>query len=252
MSNALSGKVAIVTGGAVGIGREVALQLARAGADVALTWYSHQSDGESVVEEIEKMGRRALGYSLDATVSDQVQQTFDRVATELGQADFLINNSGGLLARQAIANMSDEHWHKVIAVNLDSAFYCSRAAARLLSDGGRIINISSLAGHNGGGNGSTAYATAKAAMFGFTRGLAKELADRGITVNAIAPGLILDTPFHETFTPEEAQKATIASIPMGRAGYPPDVASAAEWLCSESAGWITGEIININGGQYFA
>ena len=248
----LSGKVAFVTGGAIGIGREIALQLARSGADVALSWYSHEQEGEAVVAEIEKLGRRAVGFKLDATRSTDVIAAVDRIAKELGGLDFLVNNSGGLLARYDIGDMTDDHWHKVLAVNLDSAFYCSRAAIAHLRNNGRVINVASLAGHNGGGNGSTAYAASKAAMFAFTRGLAKELAPRGITVNALAPGLILDTPFHETFTPEESQKATIAGIPMGRAGYPPDVASAAQWLCSEGAGWITGEVVNINGGQYFA
>ncbi|HET7412927.1 MAG TPA: 3-oxoacyl-ACP reductase family protein [Pararhizobium sp.] len=252
MSDILSGKVALVTGGAIGIGREIARQFAEAGADVALTWYSHEAEGGAVVEEIESRGRRALGFRLDATISADVTAAVKRVADELGGLDIVVNNSGGLLARQPIAGMTDEHWHKVMAVNLDSTFYCSRAAAEHLRDGGRIINVASLAGHNGGGNGSTAYAASKAAMFGFTKGLAKELAPRGITVNALAPGLILDTPFHETFTPAEAQKASIAGIPMGRAGYPPDVASATLWLASEGAGWITGEIVNINGGQYFA
>lgn len=252
MSVDFSGKVAFVTGGAIGIGREIALQFARSGADVALSWHSHESEGRAAVAEIEKLGRRALGFPLDATKSADVTAAVDKVADTLGGLDFVVNNSGGLLARHMIAEMSDEHWHKVLAVNLDSMFYCCRAAARHLRENGRIINIASLAGHTGGGSGSTAYATSKAAMFGFTRGLAKEMAPRGITVNALAPGLILDTPFHETFTPKDAQEATIAAIPMGRAGFPPDVASAAEWLCTEGAGWITGEVININGGQYFA
>jgi 3-oxoacyl-[acyl-carrier protein] reductase len=251
MSASLSGKIAFVTGGAIGIGREIALELARSGANVAVTWFSHEQEGQTIVAEIERLGRRCLGFRLDATKSADVTAAVDRIATEFGGLDILVNNSGGLLARQEIAGMSDEHWHNVLAVNLDSTFYCCRAAAAHLRNNGRIINIASLAGHNGGGNGSAAYAAAKSAMFGLTRGLAKELARRGITVNALAPGLILDTPFHENFTPKEAQNATIAGIPMGRAGYPPDVASAALWLCSEGASWITGEIININGGQYF-
>jgi 3-oxoacyl-[acyl-carrier protein] reductase len=251
MSASLSGKIAFVTGGAIGIGREIALELARSGANVAVTWFSHEQEGQTIVAEIERLGRRCLGFRLDATKSADVTAAVDRIATEFGGLDILVNNSGGLLARQEIAGMSDEHWHNVLAVNLDSTFYCCRAAAAHLRNNGRIINIASLAGHNGGGNGSAAYAASKSAMFGLTRGLAKELARRGITVNALAPGLILDTPFHENFTPKEAQNATIAGIPMGRAGYPPDVASAALWLCSEGASWITGEIININGGQYF-
>ena len=251
MSASLSGKIAFVTGGAIGIGREIALELARSGANVAVTWFSHEQEGQTIVAEIERLGRRCLGFRLDATKSADVTAAIDHIATEFGGLDILVNNSGGLLARQEIAGMSDEHWHNVLAVNLDSTFYCCRAAAAHLRNNGRIIHIASLAGHNGGGNGSAAYAASKSAMFGLTRGLAKELARRGITVNALAPGLILDTPFHENFTPKEAQNATIAGIPMGRAGYPPDVASAALWLCSEGASWITGEIININGGQYF-
>lgn len=251
MSVELSGKAAFVTGGAIGIGREIALELARSGADVAVTWYTHEEEGQALLAEIKKLGRHCFGFRLDATKSTDVTAALDRIAEELGGLDILVNNSGGLLARQEIAGMSDKLWRDVLAINLDSTFYCCRAAASHLRDNGRIINIASLAGHNGGGNGSTAYATSKSAIFGFTRGLAKELARRGITVNALAPGLILDTPFHETFTPHETQKTTIAGIPMGRAGYPADVASAALWLCSPGAAWITGEIINVNGGQYF-
>jgi 3-oxoacyl-[acyl-carrier protein] reductase len=251
MSDELSGKVALVTGGAIGIGREIALQLARDGADVAITWHSHADEGLAVVGEIEKLGRRSRGSALDATSAAAVTKAVTDLVAALGGIDILVNNSGGLLARQEIGTMSDEHWHKVIALNLDSAFYCSRAAGSAMRNGGRIVSVSSLAAHNGGSAGSVAYATAKAGMFGFTRGLAKELAPRGITVNAVAPGLILDTPFHETFTPKDAQTAAIAAIPMRRAGYPDDVASAVSWLCSGGAGWITGEIVNINGGQYF-
>lgn len=248
----LSGKVAFVTGGAIGIGREIALQLARSGADIVLSWYSHEDEGKAVVADVEQLGQRALGFKLDATQSANVTAAFNRIVAEFGGLDILVNNSGGLLERREIAEMTDTLWHKVLSLNLDSTFFCSRAAIPHLRANGRVINVASLAGHNGGGNGSTAYAASKAAMFAFTRGLAKELAPRGITVNALAPGFILDTPFHETFTPEASQKASIAGIPMGRAGYPPDVASAAEWLCSDNAGWITGEVVNINGGQYFA
>lgn len=251
MTDSLTGKKALVTGGAIGIGREIAIELADAGADVAVTWFNHEEEGRELVETIGQRGRRAAGRQLDATRSAAVAEAVDELVQTLGGLDILVNNSGGLLARQTIEGMSDEHWRRVIALNLDSTFYCCRAALPHLRKDGRVINVSSLAGHNGGGNGSTAYATAKAALFGFTRGFAKELASNGITVNAVAPGLILDTPFHETFTSPDAQERAIATIPMARPGYPPDVASAVIWLCSQGAGWITGEIININGGQYF-
>ena len=251
MTDDASRKVAFVTGGAIGIGRDIVQRLAAAGCDVAFTWHSHAEEGAELVKQVEALGRRAVGFALDVTVSDDVEKAVEDIVGRLGRLDILVNNAGGLLARQEIQTMSDAHWHKVVALNLDSMFYCSRAAARHMRDGGRIVSVSSLAAHNGGSAGSVAYATAKAGMFGFTRGLAKELAARAITVNAVAPGLILDTPFHETFTPKDAQATAINAIPMRRAGYPKDVSSAVEWLCSEGAGWITGEIININGGQYF-
>lgn len=251
MADDLKGKVALVTGGAIGIGREIALQLARDGSDVAISWHTHHEEGQAVVSEIQQLGRRAWGAALDVTSSNAVTHAVESIVAEMGGIDILVNNSGGLLARQEITTMSDEHWLNVIGLNLDSVFYCSRAVGKVMRDGGRIVSVSSLAAHNGGSAGSVAYAAAKSGMFGFSRGLAKELAPRGITVNTVAPGLILDTPFHETFTPKDAQTAAIAAIPMRRAGYPNDVGSAVSWLCSNGAGWITGEIININGGQYF-
>jgi 3-oxoacyl-[acyl-carrier protein] reductase len=147
--------------------------------------------------------------------------------------------------------MPDAHWQDVLAVNMSSAFYSSRAALAHLPEGGRIVNMSSSAAFNGGGAGCVAYATSKAAVIGFTRALAKEVAPRRITVNAVAPGLILDTPFHERFTPATVQDRIIGAIPLGRAGEPADVASAVRWLCSPGAAWITGEVVQINGGQHF-
>jgi 3-oxoacyl-[acyl-carrier protein] reductase len=140
----------------------------------------------------------------------------------------------------------------VIDVNLSSTLYCTRAALPYMHRGwGRIVNMSSLAARNGGGPGAAAYAAAKAGLLGLTRGLAKELAARGITVNAAAPGLILETPFHETFNTEEGRQATIATIPLGRGGVPNDVAGAVLFLVSDLADFITGEVTEINGGAWF-
>ena len=151
-----------------------------------------------------------------------------------------------------IAEMDDAHWHKVIDVNLSSAFYCCRAVLPYMHTGwGRIVNMSSLAGCNGGGPGAMAYSAAKAGLLGFTRGLAKELASRGITVNAVAPGLILETPFHDTFNTEEGKRATVATIPLRRGGVPDDVAGAVLFLVSDLASFITGETTEINGGVWF-
>jgi 3-oxoacyl-[acyl-carrier protein] reductase len=247
----LSGKAALVTGGAVGIGRGVALALARAGADVAVTYRSH--DGATVAAEIAALGRRSAAYALDATDSTAVDAVVDQAAAALGgPIAILVNNAGGLLGRLPIVDMSDEHWRQVIDVNLFSAFTCSRAVLRSMPDGGRIINISSVAGRNGGGKGAAAYGAAKAGMHGLTRGLAKEVGPRGITVNAVAPGLILDTPFHEEFTPQVEQQAAIEGTPLRRAGFPDDCAGAVLYLASDLGSFCTGSVIDLNGGTYFS
>ncbi len=247
----LTGKTALVTGGNTGLGRAIALALAEAGADVALTYFSHS--GEETADAIRALGRKALALRLDATDSVEVSRVMAEVAAALdGHIDILVNNAGHMVGRVPIAEMSDEHWRKVLDVNLSSAFYCCRAALPYMHTGwGRIVNMSSLAGRNGGGAGAVAYAAAKAGLLGFTRGLAKELAPRGITVNAVAPGLILETPFHDTFNTEEGKRATIATIPLKRGGVPDDVAGAVLFLASDLASFITGETTEINGGVWF-
>jgi 3-oxoacyl-[acyl-carrier protein] reductase len=246
----LTGKTALVTGAGVGIGRAVALALARAGADVALTFQTHSA--APVVEEIRKLEHRAYAFQLDVTKSGAVDQIVEEAANALGgHIDILVNNAGGLIATHPVATMEDSHWYRVMDVNLSSAFFCTRATLRYMGDGGRIICVSSQAARNGGAPGSIAYATAKAGLLGFVRGLAKELGGRRITVNGIAPGLILETPFHETFTPEERQQATIALTPLKRAGRPDDCAGAVLYLVSDLASFATGTVIDLNGGTYF-
>ena len=247
----LAGKTALVTGGNTGIGRAIALELARAGADVAITSFTNQSGETSA--EIQALGRRTAHLRLDATKSDEVNQVVAQAAEALGgRIDILVNNAGHLIARVHVAEMSDAHWHQVLDVNLSSAFYCSRAVLPFMNGGwGRIVNMSSLAGRNGGGPGAVAYGAAKAALFGLTRGLAKELAPQGINVTAVAPGLILGTPFHDTFSTEEGKRATIAGIPLKRGGTPEEVAGTVLYLVSDLAGFVTGEVIEINGGAWF-
>lgn len=169
-----------------------------------------------------------------------------------GHIDILMNNAGHLVGRFSIAEMSDEHWFKTINVNLTSTFFVTRAVLPFMNTGwGRIINMSSLAAHNGGGNGATAYASSKGAILSFTRGLCKEVADQGITVNAVAPGLILDTPFHETFNTDAGIQAGINATPLKRGGTPDDVANAVIYFATELGSFITGEVIEINGGMYY-
>lgn len=250
----LSGKTAVVTGGNIGIGRAASLALARCGAVVALTYFSHASEGEETVKEIEKMGGKAFAFQLDATNSEQVHKVIGDVAKSLGgHIDILINNAGHLVGRSTIAEMTDEHWFKTINVNLTSTFFCTRAVLPFMTTGwGRIVNMSSLAARNGGGNGATAYAASKGAIIAFTRGLCKEVADQGITVNAVAPGLILETPFHETFNTDAGIQGAINSTPLKRGGTPDDVANTMLYFASDLGSFITGEIAEINGGLYFA
>jgi 3-oxoacyl-[acyl-carrier protein] reductase len=250
----LSGRTAFVTGGNLGIGRGVACALAECGADVALTYYSHKEEGEETVKMIEDMGRKACCFQLDATDSSQVNQVVSQVAAALGgHIDILMNNAGHLVGRSTIAEMSDEHWHKVMNVNVTSTFYTTRAVLPFMNSGwGRIINMSSLAARNGGGDGAVAYAASKGAIIAYTRGLAKEVAAQGITVNAVAPGLILETPFHENFNTDAGIQGAINATPLKRGGTPADVAGAVIYFVSELGSFITGEITEINGGLYFA
>jgi 3-oxoacyl-[acyl-carrier protein] reductase len=248
----LSGKTALVTGGNVGIGRAIALALAESGADVAITYLSHA--GDETVRGIEALGRQALALRLDATHSAAVNDVVAQVAAHFGgRIDILVNNAGGLVQRAPILEMSDQVWRRVFDVNVTSAFYCARAVVPYMNAGwGRIVNNGSIAAHHGGSAGAVAYSAAKAAIHTFTRGLAKELAPRGITVNAVAPGFILETPFHPTFTSKAARQAAIAQTALKRGGVPADVAGAVLYLVSDLATYVTGEIIEVNGGLWFA
>ncbi len=161
------------------------------------------------------MVKRFMESTLDATDSAQVDTVMAEAAQKLGgKIDILINNAGGLLGRVLTSEMSDEHFHNVMDVNFSSTFYCTRAVLPYMPDGGRIVNLSSLAAHDGGGNGSVIYSASKAAVIGFTRGMAKELGSRQITVNALAPGFIANTTFHNTFTPKLCKKPLLARLPL--------------------------------------
>lgn len=240
----LSGKSAVVTGGNHGIGRALVQMLADCGAKVVSTHYS---------SEFKPFDNDAItGMQLDATDSSAVEATMKAAAEKMdGKIDILVNNAGGLLARVETSEMSDDHFHKVMDVNFSSTFYCTREALKFMPDGGRVINLSSLAAQDGGGGGSRIYAASKGAVISFTRGMAKELGPRRITVNAIAPGFIADTAFHNTFTPDSVQEMIVGKIPVGRGGHVDDVAAAGVYLASDWAGFISGEVLEINGGLYF-
>ena len=251
MQDALAGRRALVTGGAIGIGRSVALALARAGADVVVTHLAH--DATHVVAEIKELGRQSTAVQVDLRRSWDVDEAVASAAENLGGGiDILVNNVGGLVERRGVATMDDAHWHGVLDLNLSSAFYATRAAVKVMPDGGRIISVGAQAAHSGGGTGMVAYTTAKAALEGFSRALARELGPRAITVNVVAPGFVAGTPLHAAHTPEPAQRAAVASTPLARAGAVDDVAHAVLYLASPAAAFVTGTVLDVNGGAWFS
>jgi 3-oxoacyl-[acyl-carrier protein] reductase len=252
MKQLLENKTALITGGGIGIGREIALQFADAGAKIAVTYRTHEPDDQFVSQIEAASGAPLVAIALDATIEDEVKVALESINRDLGGIDILVNNIGGLVERSSIGDMTFALWRTVMATNLDSTFLTTHYSMPFIRDGGRIINVASLAGINGAHSGATAYASSKAAIFGFTRGLSKEVAPRGITVNALAPGFIEATPFHDTFTTAESKLLTLSTIPLQRAGVPSDVAGPALWLASELSAFVTGTTVNINGGQYFA
>lgn len=249
----LTGRRALVTGAGQGIGAAIALGLARAGADVIVHYANSAEGADNIVQQITAMGRKSLAVQGDLTESAEADRVVASAVDHLGGLDIVVNNAGHLVGRSTIAEMSDDHWAKVFAVNVSTAFFINRAAVPHLSKSaaGRVVMMASLAAENGGGAGSAAYAAAKAGIVGLCRGLAKELAPQGITVNALAPGFIGDTPFHDAFTPVSAQAGIVSGIPMGRAGTVEDVAGATVFLSSNLSSYITGQVIDINGGLNF-
>jgi 3-oxoacyl-[acyl-carrier protein] reductase len=249
----LEGHVALVTGAGAGIGRAIALELATRGASVALHYFRSRQGAEETADAIRSQGRGAMVVGGDLTHAALVREVVHKAADALGPINVLVNNAGDLVERRKLTEMSEDTWRKVFDLNVTSAFFCAQAVAPSMIEQrrGAIVNVSSLAAHNGGGQGAFAYAAAKAAVIGFTKGIAKELAPHGIRVNAVAPGLIGNTPFHARFTADEAFKAAERGIPLGRAGTPEDVALAVAFLASPEAAFLVGETLEINGGAWF-
>jgi 3-oxoacyl-[acyl-carrier protein] reductase len=250
----LTGRRALVTGAGHGIGAAVAEALAGAGADVVVHYGRSAGPAAEVVERIGALGRKATAVGADVTVTAEVDRLVDEAVGFLGGLDVLVCNAGHLVGRSPVAEMGDELYGAVVEVNLGATFRTVRAAIphlRAAGPGGRIVTMASLAAHNGGGPGAAVYAAAKAGIIGLTKGLAKELGPAGITVNALAPGFIGGTAFHDTFTPPAAQEAMVRGIAVGRGGTPPDVAAAVVWLCSDAAGFVTGTTTDIDGGAGF-
>jgi len=248
----LTGQRAIVTGASTGIGRATAIALAEAGADVAVHYGTSRKEAEETARKIESHRRRAVLVQGDFRDGTATGGAIEAAVKALGApVDILINNAGSMIARTPIAEMDGELWQEVIALNLSSVFFATKAALPHLGLGARIVNVSSIAARHGGGPGALAYAAAKGGVMTLTRGLAKELATRNIRVNAIAPGVI-DTPFHERYSTPELLETFKKGIPLGRLGTPDECADAVLYLVSPLASYITGQTIDINGGQWFA
>jgi len=244
----LAGKMAVVTGGARGIGKAIAERLAADGAAVVIADVSAQA-AEATTREFEAAGRTAMAHAMDVTDPEQAGALVEAVLGRFGRIDILVNNAG--ITRDGLAlRMKDEDWVQVLAVNLNGAFYCSRATLRPMlkqKQGGRIVNISSVVGSMGN-VGQANYVASKAGLVGLTKALAREVASRSITVNAVAPGFI-ETEMTAKL-PDAVRQAMRAQIPLERFGTPDDVAAVVGFLASEGAGYITGQVIHVNGGMW--
>ncbi len=242
----LENKTALVAGGGRDIGKACALQLAREGANVAITYFGSKEGADRIVDEIKAIGGRAIAVKADLTKEADAKRAVEQTVREFGALDILVHVAGGLIARKTLAEMDADHWQQVMDVNLTSLFHTAQAAVPHIRDNGAIVTFASQAGRDGGGPGALAYATAKGAVMTFTRGLAKELGPR-IRVNAVCPGMIATT-FHDTFTKPEVRERVAGATPLKRQGKSEDVGHLVTFLASDDAAFITGACYDINGG----
>ncbi|MGM0873634.1 MAG: 3-oxoacyl-[acyl-carrier-protein] reductase [Bacillota bacterium] len=243
----LENKVALVTGASRGIGRAIALELAKNGASVAVNYAGSEAKANEVVDEIKANGGNAFAIKADVSNSDDVQQMIKEVISQFGQLDILVNNAG-ITRDNLLMRMKDAEWDDVINTNLKGVFLCTKGVTRQMMKqrSGRIINITSVVGVSGNA-GQANYVAAKAGVIGLTKTTAKELASRNITVNAVAPGFITTDMTDEL--PEEIKGEMLKQIPLAKLGEPSDIANIVTFLASEKSKYITGQTLHVNGGM---
>jgi len=243
----LAGRVALVTGAAQGIGKAVALLLARNGADIVISDINLEK-AEETANEISSIGRKALAVKVDVADWNDVERMVGVILEKFAKIDILVNNAG-ITRDKLILRMTEEDWDAVLNVNLKGTFHCTKAVVRYMAKqrSGKIVNIASVVGEMGNA-GQANYSASKAGVIGLTKTIAREFAQRGININAIAPGYI-ETPMTEVL-PEKAKEELKRLIPMERLGKPEDVAEAVLFLVSEESNYITGQVLNVNGGIY--
>ena len=242
----LSGKAAVVTGGSRGIGRAIALRLATQGADVAFSYRGNAAAAEEAKGAIEALGRRAVAVQADVSDPESAERLIKTAIAELGKVDILVNNAG-ITRDDLIMRMGIDAWREVLETNLFGAFYAIKAVTRpmLKARSGRIINITSVSGQ-AGQMGQANYSSAKAGLIGLTKATARELASRGITVNAVAPGFVVTELTHDL--PQELKDELIRRTPLGRFGTTEEIAHAVAFLASDEAAYITGQVLAVDGG----
>ena len=247
MSNETLTRCALVTGGSRGIGRAVCLELARAGFSIAVNYAGNQQAAQETAEACRALGVKAEIFAADVSRPEECARLFEEVLAAFGRVDVLVNNAG-VTRDNLILRLSEEDFDKVLDTNLKGAFFCCKAAARPMMKQrfGRIINLTSVVGLRGN-PGQTNYSASKAGLIGLTKSLAKEMASRGITANAVAPGFI-DTDMTRAM-PEAAKAAMNGTIPLGRPGQPEEVARAVAFFASEESGYITGQVLCVDGGM---
>ncbi|MEO9273220.1 3-oxoacyl-ACP reductase FabG [Marinomonas sp. 5E14-1] len=252
MNNKLTGKNVLITAGAQGIGEAITKHFIDSGSNVAIHYFSSAETANQLIAYAQSKGHKAIAISGDLTNEADANILAEKTVEALGSLDILINNAGSLVARKSLNDMKAEFWHKVMDINMTSMMFVTRAASPYLAkqENSSIVNLASLAGRKGGHPGSLAYSTSKGAILTFTRALSAELGPQGTRVNAVAPGLILGTSFHNMHTTKESADETIKGIPIQRAGNAEDVARAVAYLASEYDGFITGATLDINGGVF--